>query len=109
MVKRTPIIVWLPPLVFIAALAWFSWAAWFKPTTMQAIQALIPGTTVSEVRPTPLDGVYEVIAGPNIFYMQPGKPYLLVGHLFDLSNSEDLTQLKKDQLAHSVAPQEQTP
>ena len=62
------------------------------------IKALLPGTEIASVETTPLDGVYEVTAGQNIFYMQPDKHFLLVGHLFDMKTTQDITQPKKDKL-----------
>lgn len=111
MIKRIPRWVWLSLLVILllfgVAMTWV-----LRPSVDASIQAMIPSTAIKTIRPTPLNGVYEVVAGQNIFYMQPGKPYLLVGHLFDLSTSQDLTQLTKDndQAAQTpVAPQENNP
>ena len=56
------------------------------------IQTTLPGTQIDQVRVTPLVNVYEVVAGSNVFYMQPGKPILVVGHLFDVQLQQDLTQ-----------------
>lgn len=61
-------------------------------------KALLPGTDITAVDTTALDGLYEVTAGGNIFYMQPDKPLLVVGHLFDLKTTEDITQPKLDKL-----------
>lgn len=95
--KRIPRCLWLPLLAFVLSLGWFGVVQVTRPSVDAAIHTLVPGTDIQAINPTPLDGVYEVVAGQNIFYMQPGKPYLLVGHLFDLSTAEDLTQLKKNQ------------
>ena len=62
------------------------------------LKALLPGTAITAVETTALDGLYEVTAGGNIFYMQPDKPLLVVGHVFDLKTTEDITQPKLDQL-----------
>jgi thiol:disulfide interchange protein DsbC len=62
------------------------------------IRAMLPSTEVKAINTTALDGVYEVTAGQNIFYMQPSKKVLLVGHLFDLSTGNDITQPKQDAL-----------
>ena len=62
------------------------------------LKALLPGTVITSVETTALDGLYEVTAGGNIFYMQPDKPLLVVGHVFDLKTTEDITQPKMDKL-----------
>ena len=99
--KSIPPYVLIPLLVFVLALVAFISQKLMSDVVQasvdETIRAMIPGTDIQAINPTPLDGVYEVVAGQNIFYMQPGKPYLLVGHLFDLSAAEDLTQLKKNQ------------
>ena len=102
--KSIPPYVLIPLLVFVLALVAFisqklmsDAVQALRPSVDETIRAMIPDTDIQAINPTPLDGVYEVVAGQNIFYMQPGKPYLLVGHLFDLSTAEDLTQLKKNQ------------
>ena len=107
--KRIPRCLWLPLLAFVLSLGWFGVVQVTRPSVDAAIHTLVPGTDIQAINPTPLDGVYEVVAGQNIFYMQPGKPYLLVGHLFDLSTAEDLTQLKKNQLVQPRAPTEKKP
>lgn len=88
--------VWLATGLLLASAA--SWGAPAPADVVDGIRAMIPGTTLSSVTTTPLEGVYEVTAGPNIFYMQPGKKLLLVGHLFDLASTADLTQPKLDAL-----------
>jgi thiol:disulfide interchange protein DsbC len=75
-----------------------TWGAPAPADVVGSIQATIPSTHITAVETTPLDGVYEVTAGTNIFYMQPGKKLLLVGHLFDLTSTTDLTQPKVDAL-----------
>ena len=62
------------------------------------LKALMPGTDITSVDTTPLEGLYEVTAGGNIFYMQPDKAFLVVGHVFDLKTTEDITQPKMDKL-----------
>lgn len=87
---------WLAAGLLLAATA--SVAAPAPAEVADGIRAMIPGTTISGVETTPLEGLYEVTAGPNIFYMQPGRKLLLVGHLFDLASTTDLTQPKLDAL-----------
>lgn len=86
------------PVVMALLLAGSAWAEPAPEAVTRKIQAMLPGTRMASVETTPLEGVYEVAAGQNIFYMQPDKPYLLVGHLFNLQTTEDMTQPKKDKL-----------
>lgn len=57
----------------------------------QRIEALYPSTTVSEVRHTPVDGIYEIVMGRNIAYTNQAGRYFFFGHLFDMASQKDLT------------------
>jgi thiol:disulfide interchange protein DsbC len=64
----------------------------------KSIQAVLPSTKITRIARTPIDGLYEVVTGRNIIYMQPGKNFLMVGHLFDIDASTDVTQEALDEL-----------
>lgn len=49
-------------------------------------------TTVTEVKPTPLPGVYEVIAPPMVFYTTKDGRYVMTGDLLDLKSRANLSQ-----------------
>jgi thiol:disulfide interchange protein DsbC len=50
------------------------------------IAALLPGATVDQVGPSPLEGIYEVrVDGGDVVYVTEDARYLLSGVLIDLS------------------------
>lgn len=75
-------------------------------TIEQAAQYMapsFPNARVERVTPTPLAGVYEVIAGGSIYYLTRDGAFLLSGTLYDLKTQTDLTERAYAGLRHSVA------
>jgi thiol:disulfide interchange protein DsbC len=56
------------------------------------------GQTPDSVEPSVVAGVYEVMLGPQIFYVSSDGKYLFTGKLFDIATQQDLTSSK---LAHA--------
>ncbi|HEY1148658.1 MAG TPA: DsbC family protein [Pseudoduganella sp.] len=56
------------------------------------------GVKIDSVRKTPYAGMYEIRVGNEIRYTDESGSYLIVGHVFDLKTSEDLTQARIDDL-----------
>ena len=63
------------------------------------LQALYPSTRFGAVNPTPWPGVFEVVMGANIAYVDESGQYFLFGHLYDMKAQRDLTAEHKDTLA----------
>lgn len=57
------------------------------------IRASLHSTTIDSITPTPISGLYQVIAGKNVFYSDAIGEYLFFGHLYDLKTQTDLTAL----------------
>lgn len=75
-------------------------------TAEQAAQYMapsFPNVRVERVTPTPLAGVYEVVAGGSIYYLTHDGAFLLSGTLYDLKTSTDLTEQAYTGLRHAVA------
>ena len=73
------------------------------PPSTEAIKKLIEprlGTNVKvdSVKETPYAGLYEVRIGDEIRYTDKTGSYLIVGHVFNLKTSEDLTQARIDDI-----------
>lgn len=52
---------------------------------------ILKNTKVTSVKSTPITGVYEIIAGPNVFYFSPdGNGHLIFGNIVD-STGKNLT------------------
>ena len=63
------------------------------------LQALYPSTRFGAVNPTPWPGVFEVVMGTNLAYVDQSGQYFLFGHLYDMKSQRDLTAERKDLLA----------
>ncbi len=60
----------------------------------QMLSNSMPGLKVDSVQASPVTGLYEVIAGSNIFYVSADGKYLLQGKLIDVKARKDLTEEK---------------
>jgi len=70
------------------------------PTSIaERLQALYPATRFGAVNTTPWPGVYEVVMGANLAYVDASGQYFLFGHLYDMQTQRDLTVERKDTLA----------
>jgi thiol:disulfide interchange protein DsbC len=53
---------------------------------------------IDSIRETPYGGLYELRVGNDVRYTDKTGSYLIVGHVFSLKTSEDLTQARIDDL-----------
>lgn len=63
------------------------------------LQSLYPATRFGVVNATSWPGVYEVLMGANIAYVDETGQYFLFGHLYDMKAQRDVTAEHKDTLA----------
>lgn len=63
------------------------------------LQSLYPATHFGVVNATSWHGVYEVLMGANIAYVDESGQYFLFGHLYDMKAQRDVTAEHKDTLA----------
>ncbi|MEX0607253.1 MAG: DsbC family protein [Halofilum sp. (in: g-proteobacteria)] len=61
-----------------------------------------PDLAVDSVRPTPLEGVYEVVSGTRVLYVSEDGRYFIRGSLIDLHNERDLTAERRNGLIHDA-------
>ena len=57
----------------------------------QKMRSLYPQTRIDEVKPTETPGLYEVVMGPNIAYIDASARYWTFGHRYDMVERRDLT------------------
>lgn len=75
-----------------------SFASFASPATDElraALQQKYPTSTFSEINETPVQGIYELVTGKNIFYTDKSGSYLFFGSLYDMKNSRDITQERR--------------
>lgn len=63
-------------------------------TVLASLKKKYPSTTFKSVTASQLPGIYEVIMGKNIAYVERSGRYFLFGHLFDMQTQTDLTEPK---------------
>jgi thiol:disulfide interchange protein DsbC len=49
---------------------------------------------ITSIETTGIDGLYEVMVGPQLYYVSADGRYLLSGNMYDIENREDLTSPK---------------
>lgn len=52
----------------------------------------IPTVNISQVRETPVEGLYEVVVDSDIYYMNVGARYVINGDLTDLATKRNITE-----------------
>lgn len=55
------------------------------------LRQLYPKTHFSSIKSTPIEGIFEVVMGPNTAYVDASGRYFMFGHLFDMVKQKDLT------------------
>lgn len=60
-------------------------------TIKKVITNNMRSTKITSIKRTPIDGLYQVIAGRNVFYSDAKGRYLVFGHIYDLRTQADLT------------------
>lgn len=77
------------------SLAFSAYASDATDALTQVLKERYPTTTFSEVNETQVQGLYELVAGKNIFYTDSSGKYLFFGSLYDMENSRDITQERR--------------
>ena len=62
------------------------------------LRTLYPATQFNDIRPSQLEGIYEVVMGKNVGYTDGAGRFFLFGHVFDMQTQQDLTQQRIDEL-----------
>ena len=58
------------------------------------VSKLISGGQADSIEPSMVEGLYEVMIGPQIYYVSKDGKYLLTGKMYDIASKEDLTTPK---------------
>lgn len=66
-------------------------------TVKAALKRVIPNMTPDSVTASPLDGLYEVSYGPQVFYVSADGRYVLNGSIVDVQNQTDITEERRSQ------------
>ena len=69
----------------------------------QRLAASFPNVRVERVQPSPMSGVYEVVADGSVYYLTHDGAFLLTGTLYDLTANVNLTERSKNELRRAAA------
>jgi len=58
----------------------------------EALKDVIPGVEITSIQPSPVTGLYEVMAGSDLMYVTGDGRYFVSGHIVDLKNRKDITE-----------------
>jgi thiol:disulfide interchange protein DsbC len=58
----------------------------------QRLTQLYPGTRFTDVKESPIEGLFQVEMGQQIAYTESSGRYMVFGHVFDMASRIDLTQ-----------------
>lgn len=61
----------------------------------QAMSSLVPGVELDAVRPAPMEGFFEVVVGPRLFYVSADGKYLIDGDVIDVKARSNLTEARR--------------
>ncbi len=72
-----------------------AWADAGADALTKKLKESMPGMPLSSVTPTPVAGIYEVVAGPDVVYMTADGRYMFQGVLLDFEQRKNLTEERR--------------
>ena len=57
-----------------------------------AISRFLPDVEINSIQPAPIDGLYQVIIGPEVIYMTKDGSYIVKGEILDINERRNLTE-----------------
>ncbi len=57
-----------------------------------AISRFLPDVKVDSIQPTPIEGLYQVMIGPDVIYMTRDGSYVIKGEILDIKERRNLTE-----------------
>lgn len=67
-----------------------------------AVRASLSEARPDRVRPSPVEGLYEVVIGPHVFYVSADGRHMLQGDLVDMASGRNLTQPEREAALRSA-------
>lgn len=92
--KTTRLITSLLATALFAGSAFAAGDALKETAVLANLKQKYPSTVIKSVNATNLPGIYEVVMGKNVAYVEESGRYFLFGHLFDMQTQTDLTEGK---------------
>jgi thiol:disulfide interchange protein DsbC len=64
----------------------------------QKIQKRVPEISITDIKPAPIPGLYEIVFGTRVAYVSADGQYILMGDLVDLDSQRNLTAVRRGSL-----------
>ena len=81
-------------------------ASVFADDTINRLQkqlpSIMPGLTVDSIKPSPIQGLYQVIAGHELLYVSADGKHVISGMIFDSVKKTNLTEEAKNEVRAKV-------
>lgn len=68
----------------------------------ERLEILAPQEKPGTIKPTKVDGLYEVMYGAEVFYFSSDGRYLLQGSMIDLNTNENLTEVARESIRSNL-------
>ena len=69
-----------------------------KTTVEQTIRSQLPDFQIDWVKPSIIDGLYEVKVGKDLFYVDTTGRHLINGNMFDTDTKQNLTKMRMEEI-----------
>jgi thiol:disulfide interchange protein DsbC len=69
---------------------------------LETLKRAHPSTKFNSAQATPVPGIYEVVMGQNIAYVDETGRYFLVGRMLDMVDKTDITAATKERIASKI-------
>ncbi len=73
-----------------------------EETIRKALQPLMRGGDIDQIRPSEIPGIFEVVIGSNLYYATHDGRYLINGSLLDLHSGRNVSEIKRSGLRMDV-------
>ena len=64
----------------------------------KSLQSLAPDFKVDEIAPSPIEGISEVLVGPQLFYVTNDGKYLFQGSLVEIETRTDISETRRNSI-----------
>lgn len=64
----------------------------------QKLKEFMPGLDVTSIRPTPIEGLYEVEVGMQVAYVTGDGKHLIIGKMIDVKSKKNLTESRQEEI-----------
>jgi thiol:disulfide interchange protein DsbC len=61
----------------------------------QSLGKALPGVALDQIKPSPIQGISEVLVGPRLFYISDDGKYLLQGSLIEVETRKDISEERR--------------